>query len=106
MELLVNFNSIPWESPIPGIRQKSFIKGKEKLRLVEFSQDFVEPDWCVKGHVGYVISGCLFIEFANDTKQFKAGDGIWIPEGNEFRHKGSVADGEKALVVLFESESI
>jgi len=33
---------------------------------------------------------------------FRAGDGLFIPEGEENKHKGKVAKGEKALIILFE----
>jgi ethanolamine utilization protein EutQ (cupin superfamily) len=63
----------------------------------------VEKDWCTKGHIGYVIEGCLSIDFNGKQMNFKAGDGIFIKEGN--KHKGSVAKEEKALVILFDKTS-
>ena len=48
----VNFDSLEWQSPLPGARFKSFEGDGRRVRLVEFSRDFVEPDWCTKGHIG------------------------------------------------------
>jgi hypothetical protein len=46
---IAEFNTIPWETPARGIRAKSFVCGGKKLRLVEFTQGFIEPHWCIKG---------------------------------------------------------
>lgn len=99
---VIDFESMSWESPAPGVRQKAFSRNGQKMRLVEFSEEFLEPDWCTKGHVGYVLDGRLQIDFNGKIKEYKTGDGLWIDEGAEFRHKGSVAKGEKALLILFE----
>jgi integrase len=34
------------------------------MRLVEFSNEFVEAQWCEKGHIGLVLSGELDIDFS------------------------------------------
>ena len=97
---LIDFKSMNWESHASGVRHKVFIRGNERMRLVEFSEHFVEKDWCTKGHIGYVIEGGISIDFNGKQVNFKAGDGFFIIEGD--KHKGSVAKGEKALVILFE----
>jgi hypothetical protein len=99
-QYLIDFKSMNWESHASGVRQKVFIKGDERIRLVEFSEQFVEKDWCTKGHIGYVIEGGISIDFNGKQVNFKAGDGLFITEGD--KHTGSVAKGEKALVILFE----
>ncbi|MHC4707131.1 MAG: hypothetical protein ACYS8I_08610, partial [Planctomycetota bacterium] len=38
-------------------------EGGRKLRLVEFSKEFVEPDWCSRGHIGYVLEGQMEVNF-------------------------------------------
>jgi len=91
-----------WESPAPGVRYKAYIRGNQKIRLVEFSEEFTEADWCTKEHVGYVLEGKISINFNGKIIDFKAGDGLFIPEGEENKHKGKVAKGEKALLLLFE----
>lgn len=72
------------------------------IRLVEFSDEFNEKDWCTKGHVGYVLEGRLLIDFDGTVTEFTTGDGLFIPKGEGNRHRGHVRTGEKALVVLFE----
>ncbi len=101
-EPLIDFRRMAWESPAPGIRQKVDVRGKDKIRLVEFSDGFVEAEWCRKGHRGYVVQGSLTLDFNGRETVFREGDGLDIPVGDEFRHKARLAEGETALLVLFE----
>lgn len=39
---LIDFENVKWESPSPGVRYKVFISGNQRLRLVEFSEEFEE----------------------------------------------------------------
>ena len=99
---LIEFEDIAWESPAPGVRYKAYIRGDHKVRLVEFSEGFREENWCTKGHIGYVLEGRFSIDFNGKEIPFKAGDGIFIPEGEENKHKAQSIKGEKALLILFE----
>jgi quercetin dioxygenase-like cupin family protein len=78
------------------------VNGSQQIRLVEFSYGFIEPDWCSKGHAGYVMDG----EFANDysgtIERYKAGDIIFIPKGERDKHKAVLGKGEKVTLLLFE----
>jgi glyoxylate utilization-related uncharacterized protein len=99
---LIDFKNMECETPAPGVRYKAYTRGNHKMRLVEFTGEFVEDDWCTKGHVGYILEGNLLIDFNGRLSTFRAGDGFFIPEGEESKHKGKVAKGEKALIILFE----
>jgi quercetin dioxygenase-like cupin family protein len=99
----IDFSNINWQSITPGLRQKTFIRDGERIRLVEFSEGFQEPEWCTKGHWGYVLQGELTIDFNGKPQKYRAGDGLSIPEGRiESRHKVIIAPGKKALLVLFD----
>jgi len=86
----VDFGSIEWQSPLPGVRFRAFVEGSRRMRLVEYTSDFVEPDWCAKGHIGYVIEGRFEIDFDGQVVQLAPGDGIFIPPGVEHKHKARV----------------
>ncbi len=101
-EYLIDFQNMNWENPAPGVRHKAFIRDNQRIRLAEFSEDFAEKEWCTKAHEGYVIEGNISIDFNGKLVSFKSGDGLFIPEGEANKHKGRVAKGEKALVILFE----
>ena len=96
----INFESIEWEEPADGVRFKAYEQDSKKLRLVEFSKEFVEPDWCTKGHIGYILEGRMEIDFNGEKEIFCPGDGIFIPTGQQHKHKGRVlTDKVKAILV-------
>lgn len=82
----IELNSIPWESPAQGVRFKAFKQEGKQLRLVEFTNEFIEPDWCKKGHIGYILEGQLEINFNGNIVVFNPGDALLIPEGEEYKH--------------------
>jgi hypothetical protein len=98
----VDFESIPWESPAPGLRFKAYKCCGQNLRLAEFTRDFVEPDWCVEGHAGYVLAGEIEVDFHGKKVVFRAGDGLFIPPGSEHGHKARVLT-EVVRIVLVEN---
>jgi quercetin dioxygenase-like cupin family protein len=100
-QFVIDFESIEWTEPAPGIRFKAIVQDGRQLRLVEFAQNFVESDWCKKGHIGYVIEGELEINFNGARKRVKSGDGLIIPAGEKAKHKAKVV-GKVAKVILLE----
>lgn len=75
----IDFEPLQWQSPLPGVRFKAHREGTRQVRLVEFSSEFVEPDWCEKGHVGYVLEGTLEVNFQGRVVVYPQGSGIFIP---------------------------
>ena len=39
-----------WTAAAPGARFIAFERHGKRLRLLELSREFVEADWCRKGH--------------------------------------------------------
>ena len=97
----IDLKSMDWESPAAGVRFKAYEQSGKKLRLAEFGREFVEPDWCTKGHIGYVLEGKMNIEFDGKTVAFGPGDGIFIPAGEKHKHKAKVLT-DLVKVVLVE----
>lgn len=96
----IDFESMEWEVPADGVRFKAFEQGGRMLRLVEFSKEFVEAHWCCKGHVGYILEGKIEIDFNGKKEVFSPGDGVFIPAGEEHKHKGRVlTDKVKAILM-------
>ena len=96
----VDFKPLPWSSPAPGVRSKTHCQGNRQLRLVEFTSQFVEPDWCVNGHVGYVLEGQMEIDFNGNKIVFSAGDGIFIPPGEEHKHMGKALTDVVRMILV------
>ncbi|MHC4266738.1 MAG: cupin domain-containing protein [Planctomycetota bacterium] len=97
----IDFESMAWESQAEGVRFKAYEQDGKKLRLVEFRKDFVEPDWCTKGHVGLFLEGQMEIDFNGKKEVFGPGEGVFIPAGEEYKHKGRVLT-DKVKIILVE----
>jgi quercetin dioxygenase-like cupin family protein len=82
----VDFGPIPWQTPMPGLRYKVYRRDGKQLRLVEYAAE-MEPHWCEKGHIGYILNGRFEITFGGSPEVYEAGDGVFIPAGREHRHK-------------------
>lgn len=84
----IDFNSIPWEIPADGVRFKAYKQNGKQVRLVEFTDKFVETDWCTKGHIVYILEGQLEVNFNGNIVIFNTGDGLFIPAGEKDKHIG------------------
>jgi ethanolamine utilization protein EutQ (cupin superfamily) len=87
MEYRIDFEMIPWVSPMKGVRHKLVKEGPRLLRLAEYSKE-LEPHWCERGHIGWILEGQLEVRFNDDVLVFNPGDGVFIPAGREHRHMG------------------
>lgn len=82
-------------------RTRQSASGRVKqLRLVEFTSEFVEPHWCEKGHIGYVVSGILEIDFRGQVIRYPEGSGILIPAGSASGHKARSVTPVVRLVLV------
>ena len=99
---LIDFNTYEWVKPMVGAQYKAYINGNTKLRIVEFSEGLIEPDWCKKGHSGIVLKGECNISFNGEIEHFKEGDIIHIPTGEEDKHMVVMDKGGWVQMLLFE----
>ena len=99
----IPFEDIDWKQVGPGVREKRNESKDGIVRLVEFAAGFVEPDWCTKQHVGYVIEGCLELRFESDAVELRRGQAIVIPGGGGGRHRARVLSDQPATLLLVES---
>jgi hypothetical protein len=97
---VIDFRDLDWIDQRPGVRFKASSRGSKRMRLVEFTTGTIEEDWCISGHIGYVLEGTIAIEFDGGISHFLTGDGIYIAEGN--RHRASVTEGKKAVILFVE----
>lgn len=87
MSRKVDFGALPWQSSVLGARSKSVMTGAKRVRIVEFTSDFVETEWCETGHFGLVLKGQLEIDFRGRVVKYAEGEGILIPAGATNAHK-------------------
>jgi hypothetical protein len=89
MFAIEGFDELEWESPAAGCRFKALRQGGKQLRLLEFTMEFVEREWCERVHAGIVLSGLMEIDFKDRTERptvrYREGSPILILAGN--RHK-------------------
>lgn len=97
----IDFESAPWQPMAPGARHKVVERAGKRVRLVEFTGEFVEHDWCSKGHAGYVLAGELTIALEDRVVRLGPGDGLVLRGGGAEKHKASVI-GSSATLVLVE----
>lgn len=100
MDNRIDFDSLAWEEPMGGVRFKAYQKEGRRVRLVEFARDFVEREWCTKGHIGYVLSGEMEIRFSGEVIHFGPGDGLFIPAGSENKHMAKVLTDTVRLLLV------
>jgi hypothetical protein len=100
----VDFASLPWEQPADGVRFKAYEQGGRRLRLAEFTRDFVEPDWCTKGHIGYVLEGQMEVSFHGRVVTFHSGDGLFIPPGSDHGHKARVLTDFVRVILIDDTD--
>ncbi|MDQ3061929.1 MAG: phosrestin [Acidobacteriota bacterium] len=96
----VNFDDIKWESSQAGARFKAFRQNGKQIRLIEFTEDFMEEDWCVKSHVGFVLEGELEIDFGGERVNYAGGQGIFILEGENSAHKARAVTPVVKLILV------
>jgi len=83
----VDFETMTWDTRMNGLRFKASQQGGKRLRLVEYTKD-MEPHWCEKGRIGYILEGRFEIRFETELETFLPGDGVFIPPGKEHKHMG------------------
>lgn len=101
---LIHFENIDWERPKEGVEQKVYTDGNQQLRLLRFRDSFVEEEWCLNGHVGFVLEGEMDINFNGVITKYKKGNGLWINEGESSKHKVMIEKGKQIELILFETK--
>lgn len=96
------FDNIEWTNTGTGSRYKAFIHGNQRLRLIEFSEGFVEPNWCTHGHAGMVLDGSFSIDYNSNLEKYGKGDIFFISSGKTDKHKAILDKSEKVMLLLFE----
>ena len=97
----IHFDSMPWEqSNTAGVRSKTLVRAGRKLRLVEFTNEFVEKDLCRKEHIGYVLEGEIEIDFNGKVETYKPGEGVFIEGGEGSKHKAKCTGSRVKLILV------
>jgi quercetin dioxygenase-like cupin family protein len=103
VDAVIDLERIPWQELAPGARAKIREVGRQRVRLVEFTEGFEEPEWCTAAHAGQVVKGTFTLRTPDGDQRLSAGDVLAIPAGVAFAHKAVLGPGEHVLLLLFES---
>jgi hypothetical protein len=87
----------PGETGIARWRTRQF--GTIRVRLVEYSPDYLADHWCAKGHILLCLDGELHTELA-DGRRFILNPGMsyQVADGAE-PHRSSTAHGARLFIV-------
>jgi quercetin dioxygenase-like cupin family protein len=67
---------------------------------MEVTPDFVEADWCIKGHIGMVLEGTLELTFPERTYTYQPGEAYLIPVCESHRHKARALSPVVRIVMV------
>jgi len=101
LQYKIAFSKMDWESPMQGVKCKSYVNGDKQVRLIQYTKEMPQH-WCDKGHFGYILEGEIEIEYSDVKHIYKSGDGVFIPDGEEHKHKGRVIS-DSATVIFVEN---
>ena len=83
----VDLMAAGWHVTAPGARQKVVEHCGKRLRLLELAENFVELEWCSRGHAGYVLEGAMEVAVeGGPTVRFGPGDALVLRAGTD-KHK-------------------
>ncbi len=98
--------SVPWQPVGPGAREKRVTLAGQTLRLLELGPDHKEDGFCTRGHAGLMLEGTMTLRFERgDVVRLSAGDALALRPGAADAHKGELAEGETALLLLVEGDT-
>lgn len=96
----IDFSSLAWQNSSKGLLYKTYNDGKRQISILEYSHDFVDKEWCQRGHYGYVIEGQGELIFSGIKVQVSAGDGIFLPAGPENKHQFKALSDKVTLFLV------
>jgi quercetin dioxygenase-like cupin family protein len=101
----IDFASLAWDgwNSETLARVKAAEADGYEMRLFELGPSFVEPQWCTRGHVGYVVSGQYITDLDDGTLQMRAGQGFVLPPG--VRHRSRNTGAMPAIVFLVDLDA-
>lgn len=92
------FASMPFEQGGHPLEQKK-VCGERPAALLRFAPGFADPNWCVRAHVIYVLSGTLELELHDRRELITAGNGCWLDAGTAHRAGNPGSEPVVAFIV-------
>ena len=88
----------PGETGVAYWRTRQF--GELRVRMVEYSENYLADHWCDRGHILYVLEGELISELKDGRKTIMtAGMSYQVSDFGDAAHRSSTATGAKLFVI-------
>jgi quercetin dioxygenase-like cupin family protein len=80
----LDFDAMPWTPGTHPLERKK-VALANGAALIEFAPGFVDPQLCKRGHVIYVLRGCLGLELGAETQIVFPGNCCILDSGTPHR---------------------
>ena len=108
MDVLIDWESMPWDEPEgepqQGHRGKTCVRDGQQVWLAEFTEGFVEGGWCTEAHLFHVLAGESTLRFRDGDRavRLRAGDTGILLAGEAHAHRLEPVAGERIVIMGFE----
>lgn len=105
-EFRVPFTEIEWAADVPGITAKETELEGRRWAVVEYDTGARREEWCLDGHVGYVLEGSVEYEFEDGGAKLTVsrGEGFSLSTGRAHRGR-NLADTATRLFLIDDPHS-
>ena len=98
----IRFPQLPWSKVegggASGRMRRHVLSDGGTARILDVYPDWNESEWCRKGHIGYVLTGTLKLEFPSQPRMVvRKGEGFEIPRG--CAHRASSGKRTRLFIV-------
>lgn len=98
----IDWTSIPKEEH-PGTTGTSFwqtiLHDGLRIRIVEYSADYLADHWCQKGHIVYCLEGSFTSEEENGSSVEMNAGNTYVVSDNLSSHRSFSKDGAKLFII-------
>ncbi len=91
--------TINYEKILEGTSFTYEMMGETKIRLVEYSPNYIADYWCDKGHVIFVLEGELEIHYQNETSHVVKKGMSYLVGDDSMTHVAISRAGAKVLII-------
>jgi quercetin dioxygenase-like cupin family protein len=83
---VLDFSNVEASQNPDHTQYREILVHDKRFRIVEYEKNASHPDWCSKGHHGFVLEGEIMYELENGSARVRAGNAFLISPGT--RHRG------------------
>ncbi len=79
---------------------RTIMLGDIRIRLVEYSANYLADHWCDRGHIFYVVKGSLISELRDGrTRELSAGMSYHVSDFGDLAHRSYSKGGATVFIV-------